>query len=467
MSDIRLADPLTAAAVDDTLLHRGLTSRQIGMVTIGGVIGTGLFLGSGLAVSMAGPTVLLAYLVAAALAAALTYAAVEMAAANPGLNGFGAFAYHYLGPLAGFTQRWLYWGVVAIAAGAETVAVGIYIRYWWPGAPLWLPVVLTAVSVVAINLFPVRTFGTFEYWFSTVKVSAIMAFVVLGVVFIAVGLPDRPAIGLSAFTDAPSYLPHGLTGLVIALIVATFSFGGTETLALTAAESRNPGHDLPRAARSTILRLSAFYLLGMAVVVSISHAVGRVPDGGLTASPFVRILEWTGLPTAAAVMNFVVLTAAFSALNTTFYVSTRTLHSLGVDGQAPAWAMRVNRSGVPVNAVAASAVGLPLAVTVSMVSPDDAFAKLLGISTFGAVTTWVLIFATHAAFRRRRTSDEVRRSPLSLPGGGLTSAAAAVAMSALLVGMLFIEMFRTAWTVGAPCLVAILIAYAVVRRVRG
>jgi len=159
----------------------------------------------------------------------------------------------------------------------------------------------------------------------------------------------------------------------------------------------------------------------MVVVVSVSHAAGRAPDGALTASPFVLVFEWTGLPAAAAVMNFVVLTAALSALNTVCYVSTRTLHSLAVDDQAPAWARQVNRHGVPVKAVAASAIGLPLAVTVSLVSPDDAFAKLLGIALFGAAMTWVLIFATHVAFRRRRTADEARWSPLSLPGGWHTA----------------------------------------------
>ncbi|MFG1871568.1 amino acid permease [Micromonospora arborensis] len=436
------------------------------MLTIGGVIGTGLFLGSGLAVSMAGPTVLLTFAVGGLLAIALTYAATEMAVAHPDLLGFGALAHRYLGPLAGFTQRWLYWGVLAIGAGTETVAVGIYVRYWWPQVPLWIPVTLAAAAIITVNVFPVRAFGTVEYWFSSIKVAAIVVFLVLGAVLLTVGLPDRPATGLSAVTDAPSYLPHGLTGLVVALIVATFSFGGTEALALTAAESADPGRDLPRAARLTMLRVCLFYLLSMVVIVSVSQAVGRAPDGALTTSPFVLVFEWTGLPAAAAVMNFVVLTAALSALNTVFYVSTRTLHSLAVDHQAPAWARRVNRHGVPVNAVAASAIGLPLAVTVSLVSPDDAFAKLLGISLFGAATTWVLIFATHVAFRRGRTAEETRRSPLTLPGGWRTSAAAAVAMAAVVVSMLFVGTFRIAWTVGAPTVVVIVVAYALTRTLR-
>ncbi|GGN85644.1 gamma-aminobutyrate permease [Actinoplanes lobatus] len=435
------------------------------MLTIGGVIGTGLFLGSGLAVSMAGPSVLLTFAVGGLLAIALTYAAVEMAVAHPGLHGFGAIAHRYLGPLAGFTQRWLYWGVVAISTGTETVAVGIYVRYWWPQVPLWIPVALAATAIIAVNLFPVRSFGTVEYWFSSIKVAAIVVFLVLGAVLVTVGLPGQPATGLSPVTDAPSYLPHGLTGLVVALIVATFSFGGTEALALTAAESADPGRDLPRAARTTILRVFLFYLLSMVVVVSVSHAVGQAPDGALTASPFVLVFAWTGIPAAAAVMNFVVLTAALSALNTVFYVSTRTLHSLAVDGQAPAWARRVNRHGVPVNAIAASAIGLPLAVTVSLVSPDDAFAKLLGIVLFGAALTWILIFATHVAFRRRRSADETRRSPLSLPGGWRTSAAAAVAMATVVVSMLFVDIFRVAWTVGAPTVLVIVVTYTLTRTV--
>jgi L-asparagine transporter-like permease len=445
-------------------LRRALSARQISMLAIGGAIGTGLFLGSSLALSLAGRTVVIAYVIGALITLVMIYAAMEMATAHPDVNGFGGLAHRYLGPLAGFVQRWLYWAVAAVTMGAEAVAVGVYVRYWWPSVSLWVPVTACALAVVAANLVSVRLFGTFEYWLSMIKVSAIVAFLLLGFVYLTVGLPERPSPGLSAWTSPAPLLPHGVNGFGVALIVVMFGYGGMEALALTATESTDPRRNLPRAARWTIYRLALFYVLSIAVIVSIS-AAGAAPTGELSASPFVRLFDWMGLPAAAAVMNFVVLTAALSALNTLLYVAVRTLYSLGRDGQAPAFTTRLSGRGVPAYAVLLSAVGLGLAATITIVSPDTAFAKLLGIASFGGLATWALICLTHLAFRARTPHDTVA-APIRLPGAPYTTVVTILALVGMIVSMLFVPMFRDAWLVGVPFLLLILAAYPLVRRHR-
>ncbi|MFJ6675675.1 amino acid permease [Actinosynnema sp. NPDC091369] len=436
-------------------LRRGLSSRQISMLTLGGSIGTGLFLGAGLAVSLAGPAVIIAYVIGALITLTMVYASAEMAVAHPDANGFGQLAHRYLGPLVGFSTRWMFWAAVSLAMGVETVAVAIYVRYWWPDVPLWLPVVACAVVVTAVHLVSVSVFGGVEYWATMIKVTAIVVFLVLGVVYLTTGLPDRPAPGLSAWTGADSLLPQGFAGLWTAMIVVMFSYGGVESLSLSSAESKDPGRDLPKAARWTIVRLALFYVFSMVVILSV-NATG----GDLGTSPFVTLFSWFGMPTAAGLMNFVVLTAALSALNTTMFMASRTLHSLGRDRQAPAWTTRLSRRGVPTNAVLMGTLGMVVAATVSVVAPESAFTQLMGIASFGGLGTWVVILVTHAKFvRGGRPAGRIR-----LPGAPWTNGVAALAVAAMVVTMAFVPMFRSAWLVGFPFLLLIILLYAVSRR---
>lgn len=436
-------------------LRRGLSSRQISMLTLGGSLGTGLFLGAGLAVSLAGPAVIVAYVVGALITLAMVYASAEMAVTHPDDNGFGQLAHRYLGPLVGFSTRWMFWAAVSLVMGVETVAVGIYVRYWWPEIPLWLPVVACAVIVTGVHLVSVSVFGGVEYWATMIKATAVAVFLVLGVVYLTTGLPDRPAPGLSAWTEADSLLPQGLAGLWTAMILVMFSYGGVESLSLSSAESRDPERDLPKAARWTIMRLALFYLFSMIVILSV-NATG----GDLGTSPFVTLFSWFGMPTAAGVMNFVVLTAALSVLNTTMYVASRTLHSLGRDRQAPAWTTRLSRRGVPTNAVLMGTLGMVVAAAVSVVTPESAFTQLMGIALFGGLGTWVVILVTHAKFvRGNRPSGGFR-----LPGAPWTNGIAALALTAMIVTMAFVPMFRSAWLVGFPFLLLVVLLYVVSSR---
>jgi AAT family amino acid transporter len=307
--------------------------------------------------------------------------------------------------------------------------------------------------MLAINAGAVRFFGETEYWFAMIKVVAVVAFIVVGVSAIVFGLPGQEAVGVGALTEHGGFAPNGLGAIWLALTVVTFSFLGTEAVAVTAAESRDPGRDIPRAARRTVLRLAVFYMPWNTVSTGES----------VTESPFVRLFAQAGVPAAAAVMNVVVLTAALSAMNTNLYVTARMTYSLAADGYAPRALARTNRRGAPQRALVLSAAGLALASLVSVFAEETAFPLLVGLALFGALTTWLLIFASHLAFRRAHAGE---RSPVRLPGAPYTTVAAMLFVAAVLATTPFTDQFSTAWKAGVPFLVLLVVIYLVVRRRR-
>ncbi|MEU4447264.1 amino acid permease [Actinosynnema sp. NPDC050801] len=445
-------------------LRRQLTSRQIGMISLGGTIGTGLFLGSSLAISMAGPAVVVAYLVGALAAVAVAYAVAEMVVVHPEAGGFGAVAARYAGPLAGYVQRWCYWATQVITVGGEVVAAGLYVRYWWPEVPLWAAVCVFSVAILAVNFAAVRLFGEVEYWFAMIKVTALVVFLVLGAFYIVLGPPGQDAAGLSAWTAHGGFAPHGLVGVLLAITVATFSYGGVESVAMTAAESRSPARDIPRAARRVVVRLTLFYVPATAIIVAIVPWTQAAAVDGVAESPFVTLFTSIGIPAAAGVMNLVILTAALSAANTTLYLASRTMHSLALDHYAPPALAAVTRHGSPVNAVLASTAGLAAAAVAAAVSPDAAFPVLLGIALFSGMTAWLLIFISHLAFRRARR--HLPPSPVRLRGGALTAVLSLLYVVLVLVATAFTEAFGPAWQVGVPFVALVLLSYPLVRRRR-
>lgn len=445
-------------------LRRSLTGRQLSMIGLGGAIGTGLFLGSSLAITQAGPATVIAYAVCALVAFVIAWALAEMVSVHPDAGSFGAVAQRYLGGLAGFVQRWTYWTIQVIAIGGEVVASGIYLQFWWPQLPLWLPVVVFSVVVLAANAAAVRLFGTVEYWFAMIKVVAIVVFILLGIVLITVGLPKAPATGMGNLTQHGGFLPNGLSGLFLAMVFVLFSYIGTEVVAVTAAESEHPERDIPRAARRMVLRLVLFYVLAIGVVLTVVPWTVTAAQGGtIAASPFVRVFAGAGIPAAATITNFVVLTAALSSANTNLYLTTRMLHSLAHDGYAPAWTGRLSRTGVPRNALALSALGLALAATLSKVAEDSAYVALFGVSIFGALVVWILILATHWAFRAARAGQP---APARLWGAPYTTGLAALFLCAVLVSTPFITGLDSAWKAGLPYFALLVIAYLVLTRRR-
>ena len=382
-------------------LRRELSSGQVGMIAIGGAIGTGLFLGSSLAVRLAGPGVIFSYVIGAVISLLMMRALSEMAVAHPTAGSFGVHAEIYLSRWAGFTMRYTYWAAQSIANGSECVAAAIYCQWWFPNTPRWAWILGFSVALVYINARSVGNFGAFEYWFSMIKVTAIVLFIVFGAALL-VGLGGRPAIGLANYTAYGGFLPKGISGVWMAMVFVIFGFLGSEIVAISAGEARDPEVAVPRAMRSMVVRLIVFYLGAIATLVGIVPWNQIQPGADVTASPFVKVFQLIGVPAAAHLVNFVVITAVVSSLNCNLYITTRMLFSLSRGGYAPTLFGRVSARGVPLAALLASAGGLALAVLVAALYPGGAYVYLFGISLFGGLYVWMAIFVTHVFFRRAR-----------------------------------------------------------------
>ncbi|MDB6101777.1 MAG: amino acid permease [Gammaproteobacteria bacterium] len=441
-------------------LERSLSTRQLTMIGLGGALGTGLFTGSGIAISYAGPGVLLSYVVAACIALAVTYSLSEMAVAHPAAGSFGLYADLYLSPWIGFLVRYTYWACAVIAIGGEAIAIGQYVRFWAPAFPVWLSALLVGVGVLFINTRSVASFGTTEYWLATIKVTAVAVFVLFGVATIA-GI-GRPAIEFGNYTVAGGPLPHGLGGVWMAVIPAVFSFIGMEMIAVTAGEAENPNVSVPSAMKSMLQRLALFYFVALGVILAVTpwnQAGAKI----VTQSPFVRVFSDFGFPAAATVMNLVIISAAFSGMNTQLYLCTRMLFSLARSKDAPAAFGVVSSRGTPWRGAFASTVGVLIAAATAYLS-GKAYNYLFGIVLFGAIITWIIILVTHLMFRRtypqegrtKLTAQAPLFPYLQLLGLGL--------LVAILVTMgLDREFWRMSIVVGIPWVMLVSGCYLVVR----
>ena len=392
-------------------LQRKLSERQLSMIAIGGAIGVGLFLGSSVTVSLAGPSVILTYILGAFLALIMAYSLAEMAVVHPVAGSFGIYAQRYLNPWAGFTVRATYGLVQIIAIGAEVTAVAIYFQFWFPSIPQWVWVCGVSLGVVCINALHVGNFGEFEYWFSWVKVAAIIVFIGVGVALIT-GVSPRPAVGLTNLTAFGGFFPHGLRGMWLAFTLTMSSYMGVEVLAVTAGEAKRPEEAIPRAMRTMVFRLILFYVLAIAVMVTVTPW-NQTGDGTLSASPFVRAFAFVGIPYAASIMNLVVIAAALSSANTNLYLSTRMLFSLARGSLAPAPLGALSSKGVPHRALAVSSLGMVIAILLAVYAPQRAFLLMYGSAVAGMYYVWIVILVTHLRFRRA-IGPKVQELPLKL-----------------------------------------------------
>lgn len=441
-------------------LQKALTAGQMGMIAIGGAIGTGLFLGSSFAIGLAGPSVLISYAIGGVIALLLMGCLAEMTVAHPTSGSFGAYAEHYIGPWAGFIVRYAYWACVVLAVGTEVTAVGVYMTYWFPDSPQWLWVVLFSGLLIAVNAMSVKAFGFVEYWFSMVKIVAITAFILIGA-YVVFG--SRPAgVGLHNYTAHGGFFPKGLWGTWVAVVVAIFSYMSIETIAVAAGEAKDPERAVTRAFRATIVRLLAFYMASIALMLAI------VPWNGTQAdkSPFVKVMEIIGIPGAAAVINFVVLIAALSAMNSLLYIATRMMFSLSRAGYAPARFGRIRANGAPLDALAISCAGIAIATALSILVPGQSFALMMAISMFGAMFTWFMIFVTHWFFRRAWVAQGLPRLSFRMWGFPWLTLLGAGLMLAILVTTYFTPMFRLTLLVGLPFLAGLLAVYGLWYRPR-
>jgi len=427
-------------------LHRRLGSARLSMIALGGAIGTGLFLGSAFAIGLAGPGVLVSYAIGALVALLLAGCLAEMTLAHPVTGSFGAFAEYYLGPLAGFLVRYTYWTCIVLAVGTEVSAVAVYMRFWFPAVPGWCWVLGFSATLIAINACSVGAFGLVEYWFSAIKVTAILAFIALATWILLRGGGPASGMGLRNYSGYGGFLPHGAWGVWVAVIVALFSYLSIEMIAVAAGEAEDPGRTVRRAFRVTAVRLVLFYLATLALIL----ALVPWPSVGTQESPFVRVMRLLGIPAAAGVCNLVILIAALSAMNSQLYITSRTLFSLARAGEAPPRFGVVSARGIPLQALMMSSIGVAAAAVANVLAPAGAYLAMVSVSAFGALFTWMMIFLTH--YRFRRAQGPAAPGAFRMAGFPLTTLTGAALMAAVLVTSAFTAQFRLTLVFGLPFL---------------
>ncbi|MDA3147523.1 amino acid permease [Leucobacter sp. UCMA 4100] len=437
-------------------LQKSLTAGQLSMIALGGAIGTGLFLGSKFAIGFAGPSVIVSYLIGGAIALMLMGVLAEMTVKHPTSGSFGAYAEHYLGPVYGFLVRYMYWLCIVLAVGTEVTAVGEYMQFWFPGVPPWVWVVVFSGALVGVNAMNVKSFGTLEYWFSAIKVFAILAFIIVAawLVFFA----GKQEYGFQNWGADGGFMPNGISGMWFGVIVAIFSYLSIEMIAVAAGEAKEPERAVKKAFKATIFRLVVFYFLTLSLIVSIAP-MSEILEGG---SPFVTVMQVIGIPFADSILNFVVIIAALSAMNSQLYISTRMMFSLARAGEAPRALGKVAGNGTPINALVLSCIGIAVATVIYVLFPGEAFTMMFAISMFGAMFTWFMIFVTHIAFRRRVARDGETLS-YKIPGSRIGAYFGAGLMLAIALSTYFTDEFRATLPFGALMLVVTLIGYVIVR----
>ena len=387
---------VTSSASDS--LSPGLKSRHIRMLSIAGVIGAGLFVGSGHAIAEAGPAVLIAYIIAGGLVVLIMRMLAEMAVSTPDSGSFSTYAQKALGRWAGFTIGWLYWWFWVLVIPLEANAAATILNSWFPQVAIWQFTLVSTLLLTASNLFSVKHYGEFEFWLALVKVVAIVAFLVLGCVAIFGLMPGSQVSGMSHLYDTDGFMPHGFGAVLAAILTTMFSFMGTEIVTIAAAESKNPGREISRATNSVIWRISLFYLLSILFIVSL--VPWNTPALAKNGS-YQTVLELMNIPHARLIVDIVVLTAVCSCLNSALYTSSRMLYSLATRKDAPAAAAKTNKGGTPWVAVLSSTAAAFLAVFANYFAPAEVFDFLLASSGAIALLVYLVISCSHLVMRKR------------------------------------------------------------------
>ncbi|TPG45341.1 amino acid permease [Flavobacterium pectinovorum] len=406
----------TQENVQDNQLKRGLTNRHIQLIALGGSIGTGLFLGIGPAAVLAGPSVILGYAVAGIIAFFIMRQLGEMVVEEPVSGSFSHFAYKYCGSFAGFASGWNYWILYILVSMAELTAIGVYVQFWWPGIPLWASSLFFFLVINALNFASVKVYGETEFWFSIIKVVAIIAMILFGTYLLISGTGGEHATIHNLYNDG-GFFPKGVfektsdgsfQGLLAAMALIMFSFGGLELIGITAAEAENPEKNIPKATNQVIYRILIFYVGALVILFALSPWRQITTD----SSPFVMVFQnlngmefelfgnkifFTSL--IANVLNLIVLTAALSVYNSSVYSNSRMLYGLADQGNAPKFLMKLNKQSVPINAILISSCFAAICILINKIMPKEAFSILMSLVVSCLVINWVMISYTHLRFR--------------------------------------------------------------------
>jgi GABA permease len=449
---------LSSSTEPRTGLARSLKTRHMTMIAIGGAIGAGLFVGSGAVIQTAGPAAIISYCLAGALVLCSLRMLGEMVVAKPKAGSFADYARIGIGPWAGFTIGWLYWYYYVIIIAVEAVA-GAQILHVWVGLPLWVMAMLLMAVMTIVNLISVKWFGEFEFWFASIKVAAIVAFIILGLLWV-IGVWPGNSGGLGNLVDHGGFIPNGFGSILGAVVVVIFAFGGAEIVTIAAAESAEPAKSVAKATTGVIWRIILFY------VGSIFLVVCMLPwsDGSVLSSPYVAALDKLEIPGAAMIMNFVILTAVLSVLNSSIYTSSRILRVLASHGDAPDWLVKTDRRSVPARAVLASTAIGWISVGLAYVAPDSLFLFLVNSCGVVAIFMYVMIAVSELRVRRAIEREDPSQLTLRMWFFPYLTYAVIVAYAIVLAAMVFNADQRVQLTASVVSLIVVLIAYTLRKR---
>jgi aromatic amino acid transport protein AroP len=410
---------------DDNKLKRGLQNRHIQLIALGGAIGTGLFLGIGPAAVLAGPSVILGYAVAGIIAFFIMRQLGEMVVEEPVSGSFSHFAYKYWGSFAGFASGWNYWVLYILVSMSELTAIGIYVHFWWPSIPLWTSSLFFFLTINALNLTSVKVYGEVEFWFSIVKVVAIIAMIFFGCYLLVSGSGGEQATVQNLWNDGGFFAKGllssdgkgGYQGLLSAIALIMFSFGGLELIGITAAEAENPEKTIPKATNQVIYRILIFYVGALVILFSLSPWKNITTD----SSPFVMVFEslkgfqfnlfgqtifFTSV--IANVLNMIVLTAALSVYNSCVYSNSRMLFGLAEQGNAPAFLSKLNKNHVPLKAILVSGLFVAISIVINKLMPEKALGILMSLVVSSLMINWLMISITHLKFRKQKQAEHLK-----------------------------------------------------------
>ncbi|MED1644227.1 amino acid permease [Brevibacillus agri] len=392
-------------------LARGLKNRHVQLIAIGGAIGTGLFLGAGKSIHLAGPSILFAYLITGIICFLIMRSLGELLLSNLNYHSFVDFVKDYLGNMAAFVTGWTYWFCWISIAMADLTAVGMYTQYWFPEVPQWMPGLIALVILLIMNLATVKLFGEMEFWFALIKVIAILALIAVGIFMIVKGFSTNS--GASSFSNLWSHggmFPNGINGFLLSFQMVVFAFVGIELVGLTAGETEDPERVIPKAINNIPIRVLLFYVGALIVIMSIYPWNAIIP----TESPFVQVFAAIGIAAAAGIVNFVVLTSAASACNSAIFSTSRMLYSLGKENNAPASMTKLTTRQVPANALFFSTVVVLIAVVLNYIMPEGVFTLITSVSTVCFLFIWGITVICHLKYRKTRP-DLAKTNKFKMP----------------------------------------------------
>ncbi|MGZ0874341.1 amino acid permease [Priestia megaterium] len=439
----------------DKQLKRGLESRHIQMIALGGTIGVGLFMGSASTIQWTGPSVLLAYAICGMFIFFIMRAMGEMLYMEPSTGSFATFGHKYIHPLAGYMAAWSNWFQFVIVGMSEIIAVGAYMHYWFPHLPAWVPGIIAMLILGTANLVSVKSFGEFEFWFAMIKIVTIILMIIAGLGLIFFGFGNGgDAIGLSNLWAHGGFFAGGWSGFFFALSLVVAAYQGVELIGITAGEAKDPKKTLRNAIQSIIWRILIFYIGAIFVIVTV-YPWNELDSLG---SPFVSTFAKFGVTAAAGIINFVVITAAMSGCNSGIFSAGRMLYTLGVNGQAPKFFTKISRNGVPIYSTLAVMIGLVIGVVLNYIAPPNVFVYVYSASVLPGMIPWFIILISQIRFRKAKGA-EMDSHPFKMPFAPVTNYVTIAFLLMVLVGMWFNDETRISLIVGVIFLALVVISF--------